>query len=121
MQRYTTRILTHQKGGGGYHPSVRMVLDRGGSADPQKSVIYYLNAPLYITVVYMKICLYGCCYSPDIGALIQPFILPLVGCLMQPFMGPIVGYLVRPFMLPSIGVAVLPFMDPMGVTKETPP
>ena len=35
-------------GGGGYHPSVRMVLDRGGegSADLQKSVIYYLNAPI---------------------------------------------------------------------------
>ena len=31
--------------GGGYHRNVRMVLDRGGSADPQKSVIYYLNAP----------------------------------------------------------------------------
>ena len=33
---------------GGDHQSIRMVLDRGGewSADPQKSVIYYLNAPL---------------------------------------------------------------------------
>ena len=38
------------RGGGetrGYPRSVRMVLDRGGggSADPQKSVMYYLNAP----------------------------------------------------------------------------
>ena len=34
-------------GGGGYHQSVRMVLDRGGGQrTPPKRVIYYLNAPL---------------------------------------------------------------------------